>query len=54
MQKGVDIKLNSSVKSIEVKDNKAKEVVLENGTSYTSDVIISNATPHITFKKMLG
>lgn len=54
VQKGVDIKLNSSVKSIEVKDNKAKEVVLENGTSYTSDVIISNATPHITFNKMLG
>jgi len=53
-ENGATVKLNSPVKSIEVDNNKAKAVVMENGEVYESNTIISNATPYVTYEKLLS
>eukprot|EP01117_Protostelium_nocturnum_P019895 TRINITY_DN8736_c0_g1_i1.p1 TRINITY_DN8736_c0_g1~~TRINITY_DN8736_c0_g1_i1.p1 ORF type:complete len:607 (+),score=254.82 TRINITY_DN8736_c0_g1_i1:123-1943(+) len=50
---GVEVFKDSPVKRIIVEDNKAKGIELEDGRKISSRVVLSNATPEVTFKKLL-
>jgi phytoene dehydrogenase-like protein len=50
---GVEIRTSSSVAQIEVKDGRARGVVLEDGTEIRARVVLSNADPKRTFLGML-
>lgn len=49
----VKVLLNSPVAKIEVNDNRANGVVLEDGTTYRADIIVSNADLPYVYKHML-
>jgi phytoene dehydrogenase-like protein len=51
---GAEIRVNSPVKHILVKDNEATGVVLENGDYHLASVVLSSADPRMTFMKMVG
>eukprot|EP01097_Dermamoeba_algensis_P005032 TRINITY_DN3209_c0_g1_i1.p1 TRINITY_DN3209_c0_g1~~TRINITY_DN3209_c0_g1_i1.p1 ORF type:complete len:313 (-),score=95.30 TRINITY_DN3209_c0_g1_i1:62-961(-) len=50
---GAEIHTGQEVKQILVKDNVAQGIVLADGTTVKSKVVLSNATPHVTFLKLL-
>lgn len=50
---GVEIRLNSTVARIDVKDGTASGVTLANGDRFTAPIIASNADCHITFTKLM-
>jgi phytoene dehydrogenase-like protein len=50
---GVEIRTSSSVAQIEVKDGRARGVVLEDGTEIRARMVLSNADPKRTFLGML-
>eukprot|EP00794_Sanderia_malayensis_P003732 gene3732-4254_t len=52
---GVDIRTNAGVKEIVVnrESQRAESVLLEDGTKISADVILSNATPEITYNKLI-
>jgi len=50
---GGDIKLGTRVKAIVIRDGEARGVITEKGEEYAGRVIISNASAHDTFRKML-
>ncbi len=50
---GVEIRTSSSVAQIEVKDGRARGVVLEDGTGIRARMVLSNADPKRTFLGML-
>lgn len=52
--KGVDVRLNSGVKEILIKEGRASGVVLENGDEIKANVIVSNADPRRTFLGMIS
>lgn len=51
---GADILTNQEVSSISVKDGKACGIVLKNGEEVTANVVLSNATPKVTFLDLLS
>jgi all-trans-retinol 13,14-reductase len=51
---GGKVKLGARVKEILVKDHAAYGVKTENGEEFTARAVISNASAHETFNKMLG
>ena len=51
---GAEIRVNSQVKSIMVKNGRVAGVALENGTEHLAPIVISNADPHVTFEKLLA
>ncbi len=51
---GVEIRTNSRVEQVIVKNDQATGVVLENGDELTADVIVSSLDPKLTFLKMIG
>lgn len=51
---GGKVKLGARVKEILVKDQAAYGVKTENGEEFTGRVVVSNASAHETFNKMLG
>ena len=51
---GAEIRVNSPVKHILVKDNEATGVVLENGDYHLASVVLSSADPRQTFARMVG
>jgi phytoene dehydrogenase-like protein len=51
---GADIRTETTVSKIIVKDGNAVGVVLENGDYITSTVVTSSVDPHVTFLKMVG
>lgn len=51
---GAEIKLNTPVEKILVKDGKAYGVLTEDGTEYDADIIISNADIQMTMLKLVG
>jgi phytoene dehydrogenase-like protein len=53
-QAGVEIRTETTVSKIIVKDNAAVGVVLANGGYLTGTVISSSVDPHLTFLKMTG
>ena len=50
---GVEIRTSSSVAQIDVRDGRARGVVLEDGTVLRARMVLSNADPKRTFLKML-
>lgn len=53
-ERGVDIKLNTSVDEIITSDQgKVQGVRLQNGEVVTAPIVISNATHHVTFNKLI-
>ncbi len=54
LQRGVDIKVNSSVDEILMTtSNKVRGVRLADGTVIEAPVVISNATHHVTFNNLI-
>jgi phytoene dehydrogenase-like protein len=51
---GVEIRTQTSVSKIIVKDGTAVGVVLENGDYLTAQVVSSSVDPHLTFLRMVG
>jgi phytoene dehydrogenase-like protein len=51
---GADIRTETSVSKIIVKDGSAVGVVLDDGDYITSTVVTSSVDPHVTFLKMVG
>lgn len=51
---GVEVKLNAPVAHIDVEGGRTKGVVLEDGTRFDCDVVVSNADPSMTYKKMIA
>lgn len=54
VDKGGTLKLNSDVKRILIKDNKAYGVELVDGTQFTADLILSSCDAYNTFINMVG
>ena len=52
-KRGVEIRTSSPVAQIEVRNGRARSVVLEDGTEVRGRMILSNADPQRTFLKML-
>ena len=52
--RGVEIRLNSEVKRIEVEDGKAQGVTLANGEFIPSDIVVSNADAAWTYQKLIA
>ena len=52
--KGVEISTNSSVEKIIVENNKAKGVILENGSKILSDRVVSNLNPKLLFQRLVS
>ena len=50
---GVDIRVESPVKRILVENGTAKGVLLEDGSEIHAETVLSNATPHVTFRELL-
>ena len=50
---GVEIRTSASVTQIDVRDGRARGVILEDGTEIRSRIVLSNADPKRTFLKML-
>ncbi|XP_052219667.1 pyridine nucleotide-disulfide oxidoreductase domain-containing protein 2-like isoform X2 [Dreissena polymorpha] len=53
MDRGASVFTNKPVRTILTKNNEASGVVLEDGTEIRSKVILSNATPKVTFLDLL-
>jgi phytoene dehydrogenase-like protein len=53
-EKGVEISTNAAVEKVLIKDNKAKGVMLEDGTQIFADKVISNLNPKLLFKKLVA
>jgi phytoene dehydrogenase-like protein len=51
--RGVQIRTNSPVEKIQVKNNRAIGVVLQGGEEIDADIVASNLTPHLTFLNLL-
>jgi phytoene dehydrogenase-like protein len=51
---GVEIRTSASVAQIDVRNGKARGVILEDGTEIRSRVVLSNADPKRTFLKMVA
>ena len=52
--RGVEIRLNSEVKRIEVVNGKAQGVTLANGEFIPSDIVVSNADAAWTYQKLIA
>jgi len=52
-EKGVDIRTDAEVDHVQIQDNSARGVVLQNGDEFTAPVIVSNADPKRTFLKLV-
>src|SRR6478735_5261022 len=50
---GVEIRTETAVSKILVKDNAAAGVVLENGDEIQADIVSSSVDPHVTFLRLL-
>ena len=53
-EKGVEISTNAAVEKVIIKNNKAKGVMLEDGTQIFADKVISNLNPKLLFKKLVA
>ena len=51
---GAEIRVNASVKHINIKNGKAVGVVMENGDEIDAKLVISSCDPHLTFKRLVG
>jgi phytoene dehydrogenase-like protein len=51
---GGDIQVRSRVSRIVVENNTVRGVELEDGTSISAPVVVSNADPHITYAELVG
>ena len=51
---GVEIRTSASVAQIDVRDGRARGVVLEDGTEIRARIVLSNADPKRTFLKMVA
>ncbi len=51
---GIDVHLNAPVARIEVKDGRAHAVTLEDGRSFSADIVVSNADPSMVYKNMIA
>jgi phytoene dehydrogenase-like protein len=51
---GAEIRTETSIAKIILKNGQAKGVVLENGDEFQSDVVSSSVDPRLTFMKMVG
>jgi phytoene dehydrogenase-like protein len=54
LEAGVEIRTQTAVSKILVKDGSAVGVVLENGDYFTANVVSSSLDPHQTFLKLVG
>ena len=52
--KGVEISTNSSVEKIIIENNKAKGVILEDGSKILSDRVVSNLNPKLLFQRLVS
>lgn len=50
---GVEIRTNSPVKQIDIRQSKVHGVVLENGEEIQGKIVVSNATANLTFNKLI-
>jgi phytoene desaturase len=53
-EEGVQIRLNTSVKSLSIKNKKCSGVILDNGEEIKSDIVVSNADPAFLYKNMIA
>ena len=51
---GVEIRTNVPVKQIDIRQSKAQGVILENGEEIPGKIVVSNATAHLTFDKLIS
>ncbi|MDQ6665978.1 MAG: NAD(P)/FAD-dependent oxidoreductase [Acidobacteriota bacterium] len=51
--RGVEIRLNSEVDRVLIRDGEARGVVLKNGDEIDAQVVVSNLDPHATFFKLV-
>ena len=51
---GGDLRLETSVKRILIKDGRAAGVELQDGSEIKADTVISNADPEVTFGRLIG
>ena len=51
---GVEIRTSSPVAQIDIRDGRARGVVLEDGTEIRARIVLSNADPKRTFLKMVA
>ena len=52
-EEGINIHLNSEVKSINIENNTAKGVTLASGEKFYSNIVVCNSDPAFTYKKMI-
>ena len=52
-RQGIEVRLNQTVKTIDVDGGIAKGVILENGTKISADVVVSNADPGHLYGNMI-
>ena len=52
--KGVEISTNSPVEKIIIENNKAKGVILEDGSNILSDRVVSNLNPKLLFQRLVS
>ena len=50
---GVEIRTDCGVKQIDIRDSKARGVILENGEEIPGKLVVSNATAFLTFGKLI-
>lgn len=50
---GVEVRTNSAVARIEVKDGRTTGVVLENGERIDADIVVSNGDPSMVYSKLI-
>nr|XP_039257173.1 pyridine nucleotide-disulfide oxidoreductase domain-containing protein 2-like [Styela clava] len=51
---GVDIFVDHEVQKIDIIDGNCGGITLSNGNNVKSNIVLSNATPHVTFQKLLA
>lgn len=51
---GVEIRTNSNVHHIDIRNSKVEGVVLENGEEIKGKLVASNATAYVTFKDLIS
>ena len=51
---GAEIRTNTGVAQVKIKNGKAEGVVLENGDEIDSKIVVSNLDPNRTYLKMIG
>ncbi|MEL6298273.1 MAG: phytoene desaturase family protein [Pseudomonadota bacterium] len=52
-EEGIEIRLQTTVRELQMEGRKARGVILENGETIASDIVVSNADPMYLYRKMV-